>query len=99
MVTNITNCEFNEEVIKKDLKRLTNQIWKLIPMKENGEDWEKHLSNVLIELAGLQVLFDNQLDFLILLSKLEGLRVQEDIPFTLYRKTIFNSIELLNKIL
>lgn len=99
MVTKVSNCEFKEEVIKKDFKRLTNQIWKLIPMKENGEDWEKHLSNVIIEIAGLQVMFEDQLDFLILLSKLEGLKVQTDIPFVLYRKIIFNSIELLNKLL
>ena len=99
MVTKVSNCEFKEEVIKKDFKRLTNQIWKLIPMKENGEDWERHLSNVIIEIAGLQSMFEDQLDFLILLSKLEGLKVQADIPFVLYRKTIFNSIELLNKLL
>lgn len=91
-------CSFSNEVIKTDFKRLTNQIWKLIPMKENNEDWERQLSNILVEIAGLQSLFENQLDFLILLSKLEGLRVQET-PFVLYRKTVFNSIELLNKVL
>ena len=92
-------CSFEREVMEKDFKRLTNQIWKLIPMKENNEDWEKHLSNILIEISGLQSLFENQLDFLMLLSKLEGLKVQTDIPFVLYRKSIFNSIELLNKVL
>ena len=89
----------SEDSLEKDFKRLTNQIWKLIPMKENDEDWEKHLSNILIEISGLQSLFENQLDFLMLLSKLEGLKVQADIPFVLYRKSVFNSIELLNKVL
>ena len=98
-ITTKYNCFFDREVVEKDFKRLTNQIWKLIPMKENNEDWEKQLSNILIEIAGLQSLFENQLDFIILLSKLEGLRVQSEIPFVLYRKTIFNSIELLNGIL
>lgn len=98
-ITTKYNCSFDREVIEKDFKRLTNQIWKLIPMKENDENWERQLSNILVEIAGLQSLFDNKLDFMILLSKLEGLKVQIDIPFTLYRKTIFNSIELLNKVL
>ena len=93
------DCSFDEETLKINFKRLTNQIWKLIPMKENNEYWEKHLSNILIEISGLQSLFENQLDFLMLLSKLEGLKVQTDIPFILYRKSIFNSIELLNKVL
>jgi len=29
----------NEEV-DKEIIRLTNQMWKLIPMRENEEDWE-----------------------------------------------------------
>ena len=92
------NCSFDEETLKINFKRLTNQIWKLIPMRENNEDWKKQLSNILLEIAGLQSLFNNQLDFLMLLSKLEGLIVQEDIPFVQYRKIVFNSIELLNKV-
>ena len=35
------------------IRRLTNQLWKLIPMRENGEDWRKQLNTVLIEIAGL----------------------------------------------
>ena len=29
------------ESVERNITRLTNQIWKLIPMKENNEDWEK----------------------------------------------------------
>ncbi len=32
---------FPQESIEKNVIRLTNQIWKLIPMRENNEDWEK----------------------------------------------------------
>jgi hypothetical protein len=28
-------------------------LWKLIPMRENNEDWEKQLNTVIIEIAGL----------------------------------------------
>jgi hypothetical protein len=33
-----------------------------------------------------------------LLSKLEGLRVMEDIEFDLYRKTVFEAINLLQEV-
>ena len=35
------NFDMPIEVIELNIKRLTNQLWKLIPMRENGEDWEK----------------------------------------------------------
>jgi hypothetical protein len=35
------NIGFPKEVIKNEVLRLTNQLWKLIPMRENEEDWHK----------------------------------------------------------
>ena len=32
---------FSDTTIHKDLQRLINQIWKLLPMRENNEDWQK----------------------------------------------------------
>jgi hypothetical protein len=32
--------EFSNEQIDKNIQRLTNQMWKLIPMRENEEDWQ-----------------------------------------------------------
>ena len=87
------NYEIPNEIIKKDLRRLINQIWKLLPMRENNEDWQRQLSSVLNELHGLHNLFSGQLDFLILLSKLEGLPQIEDFQF--YRTTVFSVISLL----
>ena len=34
----LTNLEFSNTVIKADVNRLTNQLWKLIPMRENNEN-------------------------------------------------------------
>lgn len=31
--------DFSADVINKYVIRLTNQLWKLIPMRENDEDW------------------------------------------------------------
>jgi hypothetical protein len=47
----------SEEDIRVVIKRLTNQLWKLIPMREHEEDWEKQLNTVLIEIAGLNEIF------------------------------------------
>lgn len=79
--------------------RLTNQLWKLIPMYENAEDWRKQLLTVLIEIRGLNEIFiDNPL-FLQVLSKLEGLSktTDEDMDFVIYRKIVFESINILQR--
>ena len=90
------NAEFSNGLIQTDLRRLVNQIWKLLPMRENEENWEKQLSSVLIELHGLESMFSGQLNLLILLSKLEGLTYCQD--FMLYRLTVFSAISLLTEI-
>lgn len=90
------NIGFDAEVIKKNVQRLTNQLWKLIPMREHEEDWQKQLDTVIIEITGLNEIFMGPV-FLQLLSKLEGLKVME-INFELYRKTIFESISLLQEL-
>ena len=56
--------EFSAEVIAKDIVRLTNQVWKLIPMKEHEEDWQKQLDTVVIEIAGLGQVFCDYPQFL-----------------------------------
>ena len=85
------------EVITADINRLTNQLWKLIPMRENEENWQSQLETVLIEVAGLHNLFGVGEEYLILLSKLEGMR-NVDVDFSIYRKTIFECISLLREI-
>ena len=84
----------SEESFEKNVSRLTNQMWKLIPMKENNEDWEKQLNTVILEIAGLNEIFIEDPQFLQLLSKLEGIKVQNP-EFSLYRKTVFEAIGLL----
>lgn len=49
--------DFPKEIIAKDVDRLTSQVWKLIPMRENGEDWVKQLNTVIIEISGLHEIF------------------------------------------
>lgn len=93
----IYGFKFSQEVILSDIRRLTNQLWKLIPMKENEEDWSKQLNSVIIEIAGKHALFKDDQRFLQLLSKLEGLKII-DLEFSLYRKTVFECINLLQEV-
>lgn len=65
--------EIDIEDVKKSVQRLTNQLWKLIPMREHGEDWTKQLDTVILEIAGMNEIFIDPL-FLQLLCKLEGLK-------------------------
>ena len=47
-------------------------------MRENQENWLNHLDSLIIELAGLNELSSNTDEkFLILLSKLKGLKIED----------------------
>lgn len=94
---NIFALDFSQEVISKNIIRLTNQTWKLIPMREHEEDWKKQLNTVIVEIAGLSEIFILEPQFLQILSKLEGLKAVE-CEFSLFRKTIFEVINLLQEI-
>lgn len=88
--------DFHKEDIDVNVRRLTNQMWKLIPMREHEENWPKQLDTVIIEVAGLNEIFIRP-QFLQLLCKLEGLKAQET-NFELYRKTVFECISLLQEL-
>ena len=90
--------DFPIEIIEKNIMRLTNQIWKLFPMKEHDENWKKQLDTVIIEIAGLNEIFIEYPQFLQILSKLEGLKTVENIDFSLYRKTVFEIISLIQEV-
>jgi hypothetical protein len=90
------NFDVKEEEFERNAQRLTNQLWKLIPMREHEEDWQKQLDTVILEIVGLDEIFIGS-SFIQLLSKLEGLR-KEKVDFEFYRKTIFECISLLRGI-
>ena len=65
-------------------------------MRENEEDWEKQLDTVILEITGINEIFMIDAVLLQLLSKLEGLR-EVNTTFELYRKTVFETISLLQE--
>ena len=91
------NFEIDDKTYEQNINRLTNQLWKLIPMREHEENWKGQLDTVLIELTGLNEIFNVNSKFLILLSKLEGIKNSES-DFMIYRKTVFECISLLREI-
>ena len=57
MISTKYKFNFDDKDIKKETIRLTNQLWKLIPMRENDEDWDKQLETVIIDIAGKYEIF------------------------------------------
>ena len=88
-----------DSVVTTNINRLVNQMWKLIPMRENQENWHSQLDTVFIEVAGLAELSTGVVSdkYLILLTKLKGLEVA-DVSFQTYRKTVFECISLLREL-
>jgi hypothetical protein len=92
--------DINDNAIAANLKRITNQVYKLLPSREEGSDWEKPLSTIIEELAGMdRVLVGQHIILFPLLCKLEGLFVliRPD-DFFLFRRTIFECLSLINEL-
>lgn len=95
------NIEISNSVITVSLKRLTNQIYKLLPSREEGEDWRTPLTTIIEEFAGMNsLLFDQQQVSFSLLCKLKGLLdLTSEEDFFLYRRTIFECLGLINNLI
>ena len=95
------NIDIANDTIQDALKRITNQIYKLLPLREESADWVKPLQTIIEELVGMDRLFNEQQTLMFpLLCKLEGLfRLAQDDDFMLYRRVIFECLNLINKVI
>lgn len=86
--------------IENEMTKITNQIYKLLPDREEGVDWVTPLETLMVELKGMNELFiglDNL--FLPLICKLEGLfLLKSDEDFYIFRRTILECLNLMNRI-
>lgn len=92
------NVDFSNETIDKEIKKIINQTYKLLPMREQYKDWKKPLQTIIQELVGMKRLFSGwqEESFFVLLCKLEGMfNLTEEKDFSLYRRTIFECLSLL----
>ena len=67
------DIDFNKEVIVEDIERITNQIFKLLPSREEGGDWKTPLQNLIYEITGMKALWIDEPNLFVLLCKLEAL--------------------------
>lgn len=91
-----------DKTIVEVFKKLIGLTYKLLPMKEkNDNNWESTLDTLIQSIAGMKRLIagQNEKIFVLLLCKLQGLHDQViKQNFTIFRRTIFQSITLLNKL-
>ena len=93
------NIEIDNEAIIKNIDRITNQIFKLLPSREEGGDWKIPLQNLIIEVAGMNKLLFDQVTLFSLLCKMEALlNLDKEEDFLQFRKTIFECLGLMNEI-
>jgi hypothetical protein len=94
------DIEIQNSSVINSLKKVTNQIYKLLPMREERLDWSSLLTTLMEELRGMDSLLIDQHDlFFPLLCKLEGLyslKTAED--FFSYRRTIFECLNIIDEI-
>ena len=95
------STEIDNDVIIQNINRLTNQIFKLLPGREEGGDWISPLNNIILELIGFGKVLQKENDIVLfrLLCKLEALKelINED-DFLIFRATIFECLSLCNNL-
>lgn len=93
------NIEIDKNNVERRIIKNINQIYKLLPVREEKLDWEKPLETIFEELKGMSSLLDKDDEFFGLLCKLEGLfYLTKDDDFQLYRRTIFECLTLMNSL-
>lgn len=93
------NYEIEKEDIIKEIDKLTDLIFKLLPGREEGGNWQTPLKNIILELVGMNRLLNGQINLFPLLCKLESLlTLTEEDDFLSFRSTIFECLNKLNKI-
>jgi len=91
VVTTKYGRDLDDESLGLYFKKIKNDIFKLLPLREEGAEWDKHLRTILIELNGFDRLTE-EFKLISILSKLESL--YEIKEFVYYRKTIFEILSL-----
>ena len=98
-MTELTKITVDFPTLNQNLDRIRNQIFRLLPVFEEGGEWLKPLDTLILELIGMYSFFPDRKDLLALICKLEGLRdLGEEVDFLLYRRTIFEACGLVNKV-
>lgn len=93
------NVEINSTTLGENLERIRGQIFRCLPVYEEGGEWRKPLETLNVELLGMHSLFPENQDLVSLACKIEGLVNLTDVDFALYRRSIFESCGLVTKLI
>jgi len=93
------NIEIAEDAVIENIDRIINQIFKLLPSREEGGDWETPLHNLILEVGGMNKLLSDHTILFSLLCKMEALTVlTEEEDYLAFRKLIFECLGLLKQL-
>lgn len=93
------NIEIDNNAIIENIDRIINQIFKLLPLREEGGDWETPLHNLILEVGGMNKLLRDQTILFSLLCKMEALTVLTNTEdYLAFRKLIFECLSLLKQL-
>ena len=93
------DIEIAEDAIIENIDRIINQIFKLLPSREEGGDWETPLHNLILEVGGMNKLLGDQTILFSLLCKMEALTVlTEEEDYLAFRKLIFELLGVLKQL-
>lgn len=93
----IYNIPIDKQVIIEVLNKQQKLTFKLLPMLEEEQEWDKLLETIIIEFLGMQGCFPGSEKLVSLIFKLKGLeRLSED--FFAYRRTVFECCSLIDKL-
>ena len=82
-----------KEALASNYSDVINQIYKLLPMKENNSsDLSYHFSTLLFRIRGLSSLFPKESRWITIMALLEAASTQQDLK--LYRKAILDSCSI-----
>ena len=92
------DADIDNDAIERRLKKLTNEIYKLLPNREENADWQTPLTTIIEEIGGMnRLVIGHQETLFMLLCKLEGLfMLTKEDDFFSYRRTIFECLNLMS---
>ena len=93
------DIEIAEDAIIENIDRIINQIFKLLPSREEGGDWGTPLHNLILEVGGMSKMLSDQTILFSLLCKMEALTtLTEENDYLDFRKLIFECLGLLKQL-
>lgn len=102
MVEIVSGHKISTEILQRYFKRLVDQFFKILPLREEGEPTlVEYMEGLRAELLGLDGLFmsvDNDPMLLSLLSILQYLIDNPDVPHRVYKREVFSAISTCNKL-